>query len=73
MGNYRLGYGESTDGLKWEIMDDRVSIIVSKDGWGSEMIEYAAVVKYNEHYYMFYNGINYGENGVGLAIGMMEK
>jgi hypothetical protein len=49
LGNYRLGYGESTDGLKWEIMDDRVSIIVSKDGWGSEMIEYAAVVKYNEH------------------------
>ena len=67
--NYRLGYGESTDGLKQERMDDRVGITVSKAGWNAERIEYAAVVKYKEHYYMFYNGNNYGESSIGLAIG----
>lgn len=68
-GGYRLGYAESSDGIKWERRDDRVGITVSKDGWDSEMIEYAAVVKYKENYYMFYNGNNYGEDGIGLAIG----
>ena len=68
-GGYRLGYAESSDGIKWERMDDYVGITLSEDDWDSEMIEYAAVVKYKEYYYMFYNGNNYGENGIGLAIG----
>jgi len=67
--HYRLGYAESTDGINWERMDECVGITVSKDGWDSEMIEYAAVVKYKEHYYMFYNGNDYGKNGIGVAIG----
>ena len=54
-------------------MDDRVGITVSKAGWNAERIEYAAVVKYKEHYYMFYNGNNYGENGIGLAVGTIDK
>jgi hypothetical protein len=37
------------------------------------MIEYAAVVKHQEKYYMFYNGNNYGENGIGLAVGTIDK
>jgi predicted GH43/DUF377 family glycosyl hydrolase len=67
--HYRLGYAESTDGINWERIDECVGITVSKDGWDSEMIEYAAVVKYKEHYYMFYNGNDYGKNGIGVAIG----
>ena len=70
---YRLGYAESSDGISWERMDDQVGISVSEDGWDSEMIEYAAVVKYKEHYFMFYNGNNYGEEGIGIAIGTREK
>ena len=70
---YRLGYAESLNGLDWERMDDRVGITVSEDGWDSEMIEYAAVVKYDEKYYMFYNGNNYGEEGIGLAVGTIDK
>ena len=70
---YRLGYAESSNALDWKRMDDHVGITVSEDGWDSEMIEYAAVVKHQEKYYMFYNGNNYGENGIGLAVGTIDK
>jgi len=32
------------------------------------MIEYAAVVKHNGRHFMFYNGNNYGYDGIGLAV-----
>ncbi len=31
------------------------------------MYEYGAVVKYKNQTFMFYNGNNYGEKGVGIA------
>ena len=65
---YRLGYAESIDGDNWTRLDEKVGIDVSSQGWDSEMIEYAAVVPYKESLYMFYNGNNYGYDGVGLAI-----
>ena len=70
---YRLGYAESPDGLDWQRMDDQVGITVSEDGWDSKMIEYAAVIKHEEKYYMFYNGNDYGKEGIGLAIGTKEE
>jgi hypothetical protein len=33
------------------------------------MVEYAAVVKHEGRYLMFYNGNNYGFDGIGLAVG----
>ena len=30
--------------------------------------EYSSVVSYKNKKYMFYNGDNYGKNGIGLAI-----
>jgi hypothetical protein len=32
------------------------------------MIEYAAVVRYKDRHFMFYNGNNYGADGIGLAV-----
>jgi len=32
------------------------------------MIEYASIVKHNDRYFMFYNGNNYGFDGIGLAV-----
>jgi len=72
-GSYRMGYAESLDGLKWDRMDSNVGITVSEEGWDSEMIEYAAIIKYQHNYYMFYNGNNYGEGGIGLALGTKEN
>lgn len=65
--SYRIGYAESKDGLKWVRMDEQVGIDVSKSGWDSEMIEYAAVISYGGRRFMFYNGNEFGENGIGLA------
>jgi len=66
---YQLGYAESYDGLKWERRDDFSGVSVGKQGdFDSEMIAYAAIVKYNGKHFMFYNGNNYGYNGIGLAV-----
>ena len=39
----------------------------SEDGWDSEMIAYPAVVRRGKRLFMFYNGNNYGETGIGVA------
>ena len=66
--SYRIGYAESSDGIKWDRKDESVGIDVSEFGWDSEMIEYSYVFKHKEKKYMLYNGNNYGETGIGLAI-----
>ena len=66
--SYRIGYAESKDGIKWDRKDDRVGMSVSDGGFDSEMMEYAAVVQHEIGEFMFYNGNNYGEQGIGLAI-----
>jgi predicted GH43/DUF377 family glycosyl hydrolase len=70
---YRIGYAESEDGIKWTRMDERAGIDVSPTGWDSEMIEYACVFVYKNKEYMFYNGNNYGETGIGYAVWEEEK
>ena len=65
---YRLGYAESIDGVNWERMDDVAGLDVSPDGFDSDMIEYAAIVTYKGQRFMFYNGNNYGLDGIGLAV-----
>lgn len=65
---YRIGYAESADGINWQRNDTLAGISVSPAGWDSEMIEYAAVVDYQGRKFMFYNGNNYGFDGIGLAL-----
>lgn len=65
---YRLGYGESSDGLIWTRKDDQVGIDVSASGWDSEMICFACIQQTKYGTYMFYNGNNYGETGFGVAV-----
>jgi hypothetical protein len=65
---YRIGYAESKDGINWERLDQLAGIDVSLSGFDSEMVAYAAVVKYDGRRFMFYNGNNYGFEGIGLAV-----
>jgi predicted GH43/DUF377 family glycosyl hydrolase len=65
---YRLGYAESTDGLEWIRKDSEVGLDVSEAGWDSQMVAYACIQKTRYGIYMFYNGNNYGETGVGAAL-----
>lgn len=65
--DYRIGYAESKDGLRWARMDDQVGIDVSADGFDSIMQEYGFVVSHKGRKYMFYNGNDYGKEGIGYA------
>ena len=65
--NYRIAYAESTDGFNWKRIDGNKNLSVSKTGFDSDMVEYSAVTKYAGQYFMFYNGNNYGFDGIGLA------
>jgi predicted GH43/DUF377 family glycosyl hydrolase len=65
---YRIGFASSKDGISWERRDDEVGIDVSRKGWDSEMLEYPCIVTHESSKYMFYNGNNFGQNGIGLAI-----
>ena len=69
---YRIGYAESADGIKWD-RKDNTNISVSKSGFDSKMMEYASVIKYKNKYIMFYNGNNYGFDGIGLAVSKWLK
>jgi hypothetical protein len=64
---YRMGYAESKDGIRWKRMDN-VSIIEPSDtGWDSEMVCYPATIEAKGKIYMFYNGNGMGKTGVGYA------
>tara|TARA_B100000575_G_C22989370_1_gene570562 strand:- start:356 stop:985 length:630 start_codon:yes stop_codon:yes gene_type:complete len=66
--SYRLGYAESKDGIKWHRKDDYINIKKSEEGFDSDMIEYGVLVKRNNKKILFYNGNNYGYDGIGVAI-----
>lgn len=65
---YKIGYGESPDGVAFTRMDERVGIDVSPEGWDSQMLAYANVVICGEKSYMFYNGNGFGQSGIGYAV-----
>jgi len=66
--SYRIGYAESSDGIKWERKDHLVGIEKSDDGWDSEMIEYCHILDINGKKHMFYNGNGFGKTGFGYAV-----
>ncbi|MBA8666300.1 hypothetical protein H1Q59_00085 [Holosporaceae bacterium 'Namur'] len=64
---YRIGYGESLDGVSWKRLDEQIGIDVSDNGWDSESICYAFLFTYQNLTYLFYNGNNMGRTGFGYA------
>jgi len=66
--NYRIGYAESKDGIKWNRKDDEVGIDISKSGWDSKSIQHSFVFKYKNELFMLYTGNDYGKTGFGLAV-----
>lgn len=64
---YTMGYAESEDGLLWARKDDQVGLDISTEGWDSESVEFAAVVKTAGRTFMFYNGNDFGATGFGVA------
>lgn len=65
---YRMGYAESRDGLSWVRDDTYAGLDVSAGEFDGDMVAYAAVMKHRDQHVMFYNGNDYGRDGIGLAI-----
>lgn len=65
---YRMGYAQSEDGYKWIRKDAKLNLDVSKDGFDNKAIMYAAPIKANGKLFLFYNGNDFGVDGIGLAI-----
>lgn len=66
--SYNIGYAESLDGINWERYDYGSGLHRSDKGFDSDMIEYATLSSYKSNTYMFYNGNNYGYDGIGIAL-----
>jgi hypothetical protein len=66
--SYRIGYAESSDGVGWERLDDRVGIERGDEGWDSMMMEYPFVYEHRGVKHMLYNGNGFGETGIGYAV-----
>ncbi|MDJ0625425.1 MAG: hypothetical protein QNJ31_03565 [Candidatus Caenarcaniphilales bacterium] len=64
---YRLGYAESSDGIKFKRLDKEIGIDVSERGWDSEMICFGNIFHFEDKIYLFYCGNHYGTGGFGYA------
>lgn len=68
-GSYRIGYVESTDGINFIKTDNNSTIALGSEGeWDSEMQCYPYVLDIDEKTYMFYNGNDFGQTGIGVAV-----
>lgn len=65
---YRIGYAESDDGISWVRRDGAGGLTTSQEPWEDTMVEYASVFDHRGRRYMLYNGNQYGQGGVGLAV-----
>jgi hypothetical protein len=65
--SYRIGYAESHDGKTFKRMDESMEVSLSDEGWDSVMMTYPHVIKYQDKYWMFYNGNTFGKTGFGYA------
>ena len=67
LGQYRLAYAESPDGIHWTRADDKLGLDVSPGQWDGDAIMYSAVIQSGGQIWLFYNGNNFGEHGIGFA------
>jgi predicted GH43/DUF377 family glycosyl hydrolase len=65
---YRIGYAWSDDLLNWVRDDEQAGIVVSEQGWDSQMQCYPHVFECEGKVYLLYNGNEFGRHGFGLAI-----
>ena len=63
VGNYKIGYATSNNGIKWERKDKKINLNY-KSKYEINMREYPALIEINNKLLMFYNGDNYGKEGI---------
>ncbi len=65
---YKLGYAESTDGIRFIPLNDKIHVVGKAEEWESIMNAYPHVfINNNNRKIMLYNGNGFGESGFGYA------
>jgi hypothetical protein len=64
---YRVYRATSVDGIDWE-RNEAPLLDASADGWDSEMVCYASLLRTAQATFLLYNGNGYGRDGVGAAV-----
>ena len=67
LGEYRLGYAESSDAIDWTRMDEKLGLHNTDLSFDSDAIMYAAPFSHGNTNYIFYNGNDFGRDGVAFA------
>ena len=65
---YKIGLAKSEDGKIWKRIDKSINFKDGFDGWDSNMQAYPSLVEVNEKLLFFYNGNNYGYDGICCAM-----
>ncbi len=66
--NYKIGFAQSHDGIKWNRKDELIDLYPATTGWDQEMQCYPCIISYRNKLYMLYNGNGYGKTGIGIAV-----
>ena len=66
--DYRLAYAESVDGDEWVRRDADLGFDRAPAGFDSQAMGYPAVLDVDGRRLMFYNGNDFGRDGVGVAV-----
>lgn len=68
-GSYRIGYADSVNGSGFIRKDYEAGLGVGEEGeWDSDMVAYPYVFEFEGKRLMLYNGNEFGQTGVGLAL-----
>jgi hypothetical protein len=67
LGAYRLGFATSNDGLSFDRRDLDLDLDVSPTGFDSQAIMYLATMATSSGVLGFYNGNDFGRDGIGVA------
>ncbi len=65
---YRLGYAESTDGLRWDRRDREIELTRAESQDDTEAVAYPWVFRHRGVRYMLHNGSSFGRDGISWAI-----
>lgn len=65
---YRIGYAESSDGVRFTRMDDAGGLNRGSEDWDFQMQCYPHVVTVDGRRLLFYNGNAFGQAGFGYAL-----
>jgi len=70
---YRIGYTQSMDGLHWSQIDfNEKGLLPRQTGFDSEETSFASIINHpakESNLIMFYNGREYGKDGLAVALG----